>query len=301
MSRWDTTSAGTGTSYAKGESITMPVGGLRLYAVWAQDAVATTTTTTTTTQPVTSVTTTVASSSGSPTTVADGPSGESTPTSVTPAADTPARSGTVSGGPAVTTPRATTSTSSPAVTSSTTVPTSPDIGGIDTAKAGATVGGRPAVVQLEERDGSVVVTVGNATVVYTIIDQSGARRPISAASGVTLRPGDRVKVDFEGFADDATGEAWIAPDGTKIASVTLVGGQGTVEGAVPDSATEGSRRIVVKSTSADGEDVVVAYGVDISQGDSSGPSWSLVFLVILGLAAVGAFLVPAARRRRSDD
>ena len=162
------------------------------------------------------------------------------------------------------------------------------------------MGGRPAVVELTERDGSVVVTVGKATVVYTVVDSTGTQRSISAASGAVLRSGDRVKVDFSGFANEAAGEVWMAPDGSKIGATELTEGRGTVEGSVPDSATDGARRIVVQSTSDDGEEVVVAYGVDLSVSDGSGPSWSLVFLVILALAAVGALIVPAARRRRSD-
>jgi len=37
LSRWDTATAGNGTSYSKSQVITMPAGGLDLYAIWAPD------------------------------------------------------------------------------------------------------------------------------------------------------------------------------------------------------------------------------------------------------------------------
>ena len=86
-----------------------------------------------------------------------------------------------------------------------------------------------------------------------------------------------------------------------LGTTRLENGAGFVEGVVDDSAPEGDRRIAVATESADGDPVVVAYGVSIAEGESSGTSWSVLLLVIVGLAVVGGLLIPAAKRRRDED
>lgn len=95
LAGWNTASAGGGTSYTASQSVTMPAGGLTLYAQWTADsptttapATTTTTTTTSTTIPPTSTTTSTTSTTS---TVPDGAVGINSWTIV--ASSNPARPG----------------------------------------------------------------------------------------------------------------------------------------------------------------------------------------------------------------
>lgn len=152
-----------------------------------------------------------------------------------------------------------------------------------------------------EEEGSVIVTVGDASVRYTVLDPSGSSRPLSLTQTVVLQPGDTVTVQLNGFADQAAATSWLVPDDVALGSTELSGGTGTITGTLPKDGIGGSRRLVASAESRSGDPVVVAYGVDIAGAEADGPSWSLVFLVFVGLAVVGGFLVPAVRRRREND
>lgn len=313
LSRWDTASAGNGISYTLGQSITMPAGGLVLYAVWTPAAP---TTTTTAAPATTSTTTTVAASA--PTTVASG--GASTPT-VTTSTTTPSTSaGQSSTSPGVVTPTtaaqtgasagsgsssaaASTTTTVANTTSTTAAPPSdaPDVDGVSVGEVGATVAGRPATAKVDTVDGSLIVEVGGGVIKYSVKGEDGAARAIAQGEQIFLRAGDTVRVDFAGFAAQAESSAWLSPGKMLLGTTRLENGAGFVEGVVDDSAPEGDRRIAVATESADGDPVVVAYGVSIAEGESSGTSWSVLLLVIVGLAVVGGLLIPAARRRRDEE
>lgn len=313
LSRWDTASAGNGISYTLGQSITMPAGGLVLYAVWTPVAP---TTTTTAAPATTSPTTTVAASA--PTTVASG--GASTPT-VTTSTTTPSTSaGQSSTSPGVVTPTTAAQTgsstsadsSSGAVSTTTTIANTtsttaappsdaPDVDGVSVGEVGATVAGRPATAKVDTVDGSLIVEVGGGVIKYSVKGEDGAARAIAQGEQIYLRKGDTVRVDFAGFAAQAESSAWLSPGKMLLGTTRLENGAGFVEGVVDDSAPEGDRRVAVATESADGDPVVVAYGVSIAEGESSGTSWSLLLLVIVGLAVVGGLLIPAAKRRRDED
>lgn len=176
----------------------------------------------------------------------------------------------------------------------------PDIEGVEGGSLRALVAGRPTDVNVSESNGSLVAEVAGASVTYTVIGSDGLTRPLRRGSVISLGLGDRVRIDFAGFADMAMGEAWVAPDGVTLGETPLAGGLGRIEAAVPETDRQGERRITARAETINGDPVVVAYGVEVRGTESSGPSWSLVFLVILGFAVVGALLVPAARRRRTD-
>jgi hypothetical protein len=198
--------------------------------------------------------------------------------------------------------RATTTTiAAPVTTTSVLAREIPDVEGVERGSAGATLGGREVTPEITEDAGSVIVKVGNATVRYTVVDAAGTRRSLTSAQAVALQPGDIVTVQLNGFAEDGEATSWLVPGDVALGSTQLLGGTGTITGTVPNDVTGGSRRIVTAAESRTGEPLVVAYGVDVNSNVSDGPSWSLVFLVIVGLAMAGGLLVPAARRGRDSE
>jgi hypothetical protein len=129
----------------------------------------------------------------------------------------------------------------------------------------------------------------------------GLRRTVSSASALQLFSGDAVQVDFEGFGNDSTAQAWLVPGNTQIGSAVLTNGRGTVRGAVPTDASSGQRRIVTRAETPMGEPVLVAYGVTVTNTGSGGSAWSRILLVVVGLAVLSGLLIPAARRRRQEQ
>ena len=154
---------------------------------------------------------------------------------------------------------------------------------------------------MEEENGSLVVRVGGGIIKYSITAQDGTTRTLVKGSAISLGTGDKVQVEFSGFGAEAAASAWLNPGDVSLGSTRLVAGAGSVEGVVSDSVGAGDRRIAVATESEDGAPVVVAYGVKLVEDDSSGTSWSVLLLVIVGLAVVGGLLIPAARRRRDED
>jgi hypothetical protein len=195
----------------------------------------------------------------------------------------------------------TTTTATPVTTTTTLASDIPDVGGVGDGDAGATLGGQPVEPEISDDGGSIVISVGEATVRYTILDSSGTRRTLSAARVVEVQPGDVVTVQLIGFATESTATSWLVPSDTVLGSTKLSNGEGMITGAVPDDARPGAHRLVTEADSRSGEPLVIAYGVNVNGNVSDGPSWSLVFLVFVGLAIVGGLLIPAARRRREDE
>ena len=307
LSRWDTSAFGTGVSYSLSQSITMPVGGLTLWAVWtatsssSSSSTTSTSTTSTTTPSNTSSTTTPPSASTTPTPSSDtgqsSSGGQTTQTTV--AKSQPSQSSSSS-----TTTTTAAPSSSTTTTTTSTVPQQsdvPDVEGVGDSEAGATVGGKPVATSVTDENGSIVVSIGEASVRYTVLDSAGIRRSLGASSATEVQPGDTVTIELKGFAEEAEATAWLVPGDVSLGSATLKNGSGMITGTVPADASSGVRRLVTATQSADNEPIVVAYGVEVSNASDSGPSWSLVFLIFLGFAAGGALIIPAARRRRDDE
>jgi len=307
LSRWDTASAGTGTSYSKGQSITMPAGGLMLYAVWTSTATTTTAPSTTTTTVALAGSDNSGGSGGSP--VASVPPGATTlPATATTVASVPTTVKNGTGATATSSPAggatgssSTTTTEAASASGDAGEDSAPDVQGVGPGQVGATVNGSPVVATVEESGGSLVVRVGGLKLRYTLTSPDGLRRTVSNASALQVFAGDALQVDFEGFGNDTTAQAWLVPGNTRIGTAVLTNGKGTVRGTVPADASSGERRIVTRAETPMGEPVVVAYGVKVTDTDTGGAPWSRFLLVVVSLAVLSGLLIPAARRRRQNE
>jgi len=303
LSRWDTSLLGTGTSYALGQATTMPANGLNLFAVWTLDPSVTTTTTTTTTPPPTTTTTqpsVLSPSTSSPASLPaaspvgqnPGPSQSSSGSGTTPGANPEQDNATTTTAPA----EANEEDPSPDDTAAV-----PDLENVEENEAGATIGGRVVSSQISYNNGNVVVSAGGAIVEYTIIDPAGTQRILSEATPAIVQPGDTVGVRFSKFVNNAEVSTWIMPGDLPIGSTTLTGGQGSINGVISQEITAGIRRIITVTETENNERFVVALGVEVVDTDDSNSSWSLVFLIFVGIAVAGALLIPAVQRRRESD
>lgn len=177
-----------------------------------------------------------------------------------------------------------------------------DVTGVNPGGTGATIGGEPVEVDVTEDDGSLVVSIDDLTLRYTIETSTGQQRRLTQGTAVTLSSGDRVRVKATGFKPTSTMTAWLVPGDLPLAEAALgTDGSGLLDGVVPSGTQSGDFRVVVSAESSQGEPVVVAYGVAVQGEKSSGASWSAVLIGIMGLAIVSGLFIPAARRRRDDE
>lgn len=260
----------------------------------------TSTTSTTTTTTTTTVATTIAPSSSTSTSTTAASSGASS--SMTTVASGSGGSGS-RGSTSSTTVAGTNSTVSTTATTSTTIPTVaeevPDITTVKRGQVGATRNGDPVIVELTGDNGSVVASVGDATITFSVAAADGSKRSVSPESFSDLEPGERLSISFAGFADSGVSRAWLAPDGYSLGVGELVGGAAIINGAIPDDAPEGDVRVVVSADSEEGDALVVALGVTVVEQFSE-TSWSWLLIVVVVLAVAGGLLVPAVRRRRQS-
>jgi hypothetical protein len=169
-------------------------------------------------------------------------------------------------------------------------------------EVGATVGGQPAVVTLTDDNGSVIATVDGATVSYSVLAADGTKRPISVEAFSAIQPSDRLALTFTGFSKSAgKSRAWLAPAGVSLGEALMTSGNGTLESSVPNDLSAGDIRVIASAESEDGQQIVIAYGLKAEEKPSSGTPWSAVLFVVVGLAIVGGFIIPAARRRREEQ
>ena len=281
----------------------------------------TTTTSTTSTTTTTIAPTTTTTASATTTSLASSGSGGSTTSTLAPISgatttvprtvSTDPRATTttigtarpVAAGAATTTTMESTTTSAPSPTTTTTAAGTtppPDDDTVGPGGTGITRDGSPTDVEVVEENGTLVVTMDGSTFTYSATGADGTAKSVSKA-GFTLAPGDSVSIAVAGLGDTSSAVAWLHPEGREVGSAVLSAGAGTVTVAFDDGVEPGDKRLVLVATDRAGRELNVTQGLRISADKSSGTSWSLVFIVIVGLAAVVAFLIPAARRRRDDE
>lgn len=164
---------------------------------------------------------------------------------------------------------------------------------------GVTRDGEPIDFAVTEENGTLVVSVEGTTLSYTANDAGGGAKSVSKARFV-VAPGDSVTVAVEGADDAGSVSAWLKPDDALVGRALRSNGSATVDVEFADDIDSGDRRLVLVTTDQAGRELVVTQGLSVDEGDTTSTPWSLVFLVIVGVAVLAGFLVPAARRRRDD-
>jgi len=245
-----------------------------------------------------STTSTLAATSGAATTVPRTVSTDSRATTTTIATARP-----IAAGGATNTTVESTTTSAPSVTTTTTAAGAtppPDDDTVGPGGTGITRDGSPTDVEVVEENGTLVATMDGSTFTYSATDTDGNAKSVSK-TGFTLAPGDSVSIAVAGLGDTSSAIAWLHPEGREVGNAALSGGAGTVTVTFDDDVEPGDKRLVLVATDRMGRELNVTQGLRITADGSSGPSWSMIFLVIVGLGVAAGFLIPAARRRRDEE
>lgn len=272
-------------------------------------SVATTTTTApapTTTATGTATTTTIVTQSGGTTA---GP----VPGSPSASATTVARSGSPSatstsvassaggGASAAIVPTTTTEpdvTSTVAATPDSTLPVI-DVPRTEVGGASALIGGVEVAAKVSREDNELIVDVGPIVARIWATSRSGGKVPLDAEGRLRLQVGDSVTVDIEGFDAATPVEVRLYSDPVLLGR-SQVGASGTLAAAyeIPEGIEQGNHTVVLVGT---GKGDSVTLGLSVAIGDEPTGINPWVIILPIGLAVLGALLLPVALRRRRRE
>ena len=264
----------------------------------------TTTTTTTSTPPTTSTvpsstttiggsTTTVSPAITSPsTTVVDGGlNNNSTTTTVrVNAANT--------GNQTTTTSTSTTSTVPPRASSGESVD-APDAPVVKSGEAKATINGSTADLVVQRSNNRIGVAGSGIELTFSAVNENGDQVALDTDGNLRVNSTDSIVVDVKGFGPEQDIDAWLFSTPTNIGQITS-DATGRAKGTftLPVNLENGEHRLVLKSESPEGEEILIALGIVAGSENTGRSGTSIAVGLVIGLALLVGLLIPVVIRRR---
>ena len=161
----------------------------------------------------------------------------------------------------------------------------------------AVVGGVPVEVTVERRDDVIIMKVAEAIVTLEGQRSDGTRAPLDARGSIDASVADTARVEVTGFAGESDVDAWILSDPIHLGTLSTTKA-GTSAGVLqlPPEVEAGNHRIIMRGTTAEGEETVVAVGLRVMA--SGGVGWSGLLVAVILAAIFAALFLPAVVRRR---
>ena len=125
----------------------------------------------------------------------------------------------------------------------------------------------------------------------------GSRAPLDARGSIDATVADTARVEVTGFAGESDVDAWIFSDPVHLGTLST-SKAGTSKGVfdLPPEVEAGNHRIVMRGTTVEGKETVVAVGLRVAA--SGGVGWSGVLVAAILAAIFAALFLPAVVRRR---
>ncbi len=276
-------------------------------------AAATTTTvasTTTTIAQATTTTNTPSSGASATTTTTAGGSPNTTvapsntsPTGVAGGATTtiPSRDNGADTDETVTSAASVTTTTTTTVAPTTTLP-SIDVPPVSEGGGALTIGGQRVEATITRENNQLVVEAGPIVARISALKREGGRAPLDADGRIRMMTGDSVEVEVTGFGPSTEVEVRLYSEPTLLGrSGVNAEGQLLASYEIPDGISDGDHTVVLAGESREAEELVFALSVAIGEPGEGAPWFTILVLVPLGLAAIGALIIPAVLRRRRSE
>ena len=139
----------------------------------------------------------------------------------------------------------------------------------------------------------MVIQAGEIVWELDAMAPDGSPIALDAEGNLTLKPGDSVGIDFAGFGPDTPVEVWLFSIPVKVDDLTSdSAGRSTGSFPTPQGIDPGAHRVVVKGSSSEGKEIVVAFGVAVDSTGGSGGSLSILLAfaaTLLLLSLIGLF------------
>ncbi|MFM8871227.1 MAG: fibronectin type III domain-containing protein [Actinomycetota bacterium] len=161
----------------------------------------------------------------------------------------------------------------------------------------AVIGGEPVEVTVERRDDVIIMKVAESLVTLEGRRDDGSRAPLDSSGSINASVSDTIRLEVTGFAGESNVDAWVLSDPVHLGQVLTTKG-GTAEGVfqLPTDVETGNHRIVMRGTTAEGKEAVVAVGLRVAS--SEGVGWSGLLVAVILAAVFAALFLPAVIRRR---
>lgn len=173
---------------------------------------------------------------------------------------------------------------------------------VQAGQAGVRIGDSEQKAVVERVDNQLVVSAGEMKATLGGIGAGGSAVPLDSDGNVRLKPGDNVRIRLAGFRPGSTVEAWLFSTPV-LMGTAKVGADGSVVGnfAIPRNSPEGAHRIAIVARTKDGKPATLTVGVMVGEWEKGAgvTVWLIVLPIVL--AAAGALLLPATRRRRQPS
>lgn len=194
----------------------------------------------------------------------------------------------------------TTTTTTPAATTTTVpaieVPEVSDDGGA------LVVNGERIEATITRENNQLVIAAGVIRARISAVKRGGGRAPLDADGRIRMETGDSIEVEVTGFGASSPVAVWMYSDPVLLGR-SRVDSLGALAASyeVPDSVDGGRHTVVLVGESARQEELTFALAVFVG-AESDGPStWTLLVGIPLGLAVLGALIIPAIIRRRREE
>lgn len=164
------------------------------------------------------------------------------------------------------------------------------------------VDGRRIEATITREDNQLVVAAGAIRARISAVKRDGGRAPLDSEGRIRLENGDSIAVEVTGFAASTPVEVRMYSEPVLLGR-SMVDPLGSLAASyeVPDAVEDGPHTVVMIGESALQEELT--FALEVVVGDqSSGPStWTLLVGIPLGLAVIGALILPAILRRRREE
>lgn len=193
-------------------------------------------------------------------------------------------------------------------TTTTTVATAPtttlapvDVPEVSAGAGALVIDGQRVEATITRENNQLVISAGPIVARISAVLREGGRAPLDAEGRLRISPLDSIEVDVTGFGPETDVEVRMYSDPTLLGRST-VNDEGALLASyeVPEGIDDGDHTVVMLGRDADDKELTFALNVVVGD-ESTGTSVAVYLIAIpLGLAVLGALIIPAAIRRRRE-
>lgn len=200
--------------------------------------------------------------------------------------------------------RTQTGTSPTSTTSTTTTTTLPTITVPEVADGGGAliIDGRRIEAVITREDNQLLITAGDLRARISAVKREGGRAPLDDQGRIRIDQGDLIEVEVTGFASDSQVEVRMYSDPVLLgrSKVSIIGNL-LASYTVPESVDDGRHTVLLLGESREGDEQMFALAVFVGEESSGPPVLAYVVGIPLGLAVLGALIIPPIIRRRREE
>lgn len=164
------------------------------------------------------------------------------------------------------------------------------------------VNGERIEATITRENNQLVIAAGVIRARISAVKRGGGRAPLDTEGRIRMETGDSIEVEVTGFGASSLVAVWMYSDPVLLGR-SRVDSLGALAASyeVPDNVDDGRHTVVLVGESARREELTFALAVFVG-AESDGPStWTLLVGIPLGLAVLGALIIPAIIRRRREE